>query len=194
MAIADCQQVAPPLETKAPGRQAACIRVAPRAGRRMTDAGARAQADHQALRRRMPPSIASTSSVPRNSVVALVGESGSGKTTTGLLALRLIAATSGQILLDGEDITHLEPEAAEALSPADAGGVPGQLRLARSDDDAGRDRRRAARHPRHRHAPPSAATRRAPGSKRSGSMAATPTATRTNCRAASGSASRWRAR
>ena len=45
--------------------------------------------------------------VPRNSVVALVGESGSGKTTTGLLALRLIPATSGQILLDGQDITHL---------------------------------------------------------------------------------------
>ncbi len=41
--------------------------------------------------------------VPRNSVVALVGESGSGKTTTGLLALRLLAATSGQILLDGKD-------------------------------------------------------------------------------------------
>jgi ABC-type oligopeptide transport system ATPase subunit len=45
--------------------------------------------------------------VPKNSVVALVGESGSGKTTTGLLALRLLAATSGQILLNGEDISGL---------------------------------------------------------------------------------------
>jgi ABC-type oligopeptide transport system ATPase subunit len=45
--------------------------------------------------------------VPRNSVVALVGESGSGKTTTGLMALRLIPSTSGQILLEGEDITRL---------------------------------------------------------------------------------------
>lgn len=45
--------------------------------------------------------------VPRNSVVALVGESGSGKTTTGLVALRLIHPTSGQILLEGEDITTL---------------------------------------------------------------------------------------
>jgi oligopeptide/dipeptide ABC transporter ATP-binding protein len=45
--------------------------------------------------------------VPRNSVVALVGESGSGKTTTGLLALRLLASTAGQILLDGEDISSL---------------------------------------------------------------------------------------
>ncbi len=45
--------------------------------------------------------------VPRNSVVALVGESGSGKTTTGLMALRLIASTSGKILLEGEDLTQL---------------------------------------------------------------------------------------
>ena len=45
--------------------------------------------------------------VPRNRVVALVGESGSGKTTTGLLALRLIEATSGQILLDGHDISRI---------------------------------------------------------------------------------------
>ena len=45
--------------------------------------------------------------VPRNSVVALVGESGSGKTTTGLLALRLVPATSGQVLLDGKDISTL---------------------------------------------------------------------------------------
>ena len=49
--------------------------------------------------------------VPRNQVVALVGESGSGKTTTGLLALRLIAATAGQILLEGEDISRLGPKA-----------------------------------------------------------------------------------
>ena len=62
-----------------------------------------------------------------------------------------------------------EPEAAEAASPADAGGVPGQLRLARSDDDARRDRRRAARHPRASARRPSGATRRGTGSKRSGS-------------------------
>jgi ABC-type oligopeptide transport system ATPase subunit len=45
--------------------------------------------------------------VPNKSVVALVGESGSGKTTTGLLALRLVSLSSGQILLGGEDITGL---------------------------------------------------------------------------------------
>lgn len=45
--------------------------------------------------------------VQRNQVVALVGESGSGKTTTGLLALRLLASDAGQVLLEGEDISHL---------------------------------------------------------------------------------------
>ncbi|HVY52364.1 MAG TPA: ATP-binding cassette domain-containing protein [Devosia sp.] len=45
--------------------------------------------------------------VPRNRVVALVGESGSGKTTTGLMALRLVTPSAGQILLEGEDITAL---------------------------------------------------------------------------------------
>jgi len=48
--------------------------------------------------------------LPRNKVVALVGESGSGKTTTGLLALRLLATTGGQVLLDGNDITTLGPK------------------------------------------------------------------------------------
>ena len=45
--------------------------------------------------------------LPTNNVVALVGESGSGKTTTGLLALRLLEASSGTILLHGEDITTI---------------------------------------------------------------------------------------
>ena len=40
-------------------------------------------------------------------VVALVGESGCGKTTLGRAILRLQEVTSGQILLNGQDITHL---------------------------------------------------------------------------------------
>lgn len=52
--------------------------------------------------------------VPRNQVVALVGESGSGKTTTGLLALRLLAHDGGQILLDGEDISTLSQKQMKA--------------------------------------------------------------------------------
>lgn len=41
-------------------------------------------------------------------IVAVVGESGSGKSTLGRLILRLLAPTSGKILLDGEDVTDLK--------------------------------------------------------------------------------------
>ena len=39
-------------------------------------------------------------------VVGLVGESGSGKTTFGKALLRLVPVTSGQVLFDGQDISH----------------------------------------------------------------------------------------
>jgi peptide/nickel transport system ATP-binding protein len=39
--------------------------------------------------------------------LGLVGESGCGKTTTGRLLTRLIEPTGGQILFDGQDITHM---------------------------------------------------------------------------------------
>ena len=47
-------------------------------------------------------------SVGRGEAVGLVGESGSGKSTIGKAALRLVDATDGRILLDGEDITRLD--------------------------------------------------------------------------------------
>lgn len=47
--------------------------------------------------------------VPKNAIVGLVGESGSGKTTTGMMALRLVEPTTGEIWLNGENITHLQP-------------------------------------------------------------------------------------
>ena len=49
--------------------------------------------------------------LPKNRIVAIVGESGSGKTTTGMMAMRLTDVSKGQILVDGEDISALSPEA-----------------------------------------------------------------------------------
>ena len=43
----------------------------------------------------------------KNTILGLVGESGSGKTTTGMMAMRLIAPTSGQIMIGGDDVTAL---------------------------------------------------------------------------------------
>jgi peptide/nickel transport system ATP-binding protein len=42
--------------------------------------------------------------IGQGEVVTLIGESGSGKTTLGRVVLRLIPATSGRVLFDGEDI------------------------------------------------------------------------------------------
>jgi len=43
--------------------------------------------------------------------LGLVGESGSGKTTVARSVLMLVRPTSGQIVIDGQEITHLSPKA-----------------------------------------------------------------------------------
>ena len=53
--------------------------------------------------------------IARGSVVGLVGESGSGKTTLGRTMLRLVEPTTGQVLVDGEDILKLPPAAMKAM-------------------------------------------------------------------------------
>jgi branched-chain amino acid transport system ATP-binding protein len=47
--------------------------------------------------------------VPDGSVVALLGPNGAGKTTTLKVASGLLGTRSGQILIDGEDVTNMAP-------------------------------------------------------------------------------------
>lgn len=49
-------------------------------------------------------------SLKPQTVLGLVGESGSGKSTCGLMAMRLLDATAGQIFVNGADITSLNPK------------------------------------------------------------------------------------
>jgi oligopeptide/dipeptide ABC transporter ATP-binding protein len=46
--------------------------------------------------------------IRRGETLGLVGETGSGKSTTAKLIMRLLPATSGQVLFEGQDITQLK--------------------------------------------------------------------------------------
>ena len=48
--------------------------------------------------------------IPAGEIVVFVGPSGCGKTTTLRMINRLIEPTSGRIVLDGEDVTHINPD------------------------------------------------------------------------------------
>ncbi len=46
--------------------------------------------------------------IERGETLGVVGESGCGKSTLGRTIIRLLEATDGQVLLNGEDITHIK--------------------------------------------------------------------------------------
>ncbi|HEY2206525.1 MAG TPA: ABC transporter ATP-binding protein [Pseudonocardia sp.] len=48
--------------------------------------------------------------IPEGEIVIFVGPSGCGKTTTMKMVNRLIEPTSGRIVLDGEDVTRVDPD------------------------------------------------------------------------------------
>ena len=56
-----------------------------------------------------------TFDIPIGKTVGVVGESGCGKSTLGRTILGLLPATSGQILFDGEDVTHAKGKQRKAL-------------------------------------------------------------------------------
>lgn len=56
-----------------------------------------------------------TFSVEEGEYVAIMGESGSGKTTLLNILASLDQPTSGQVLLNGQDITHLKEKKSHSL-------------------------------------------------------------------------------
>src|SRR5574341_977379 len=53
--------------------------------------------------------------IKEGETLGLVGESGCGKTTVGRTILRLIPATSGEVLYEGQDVFQAKPRELKAL-------------------------------------------------------------------------------
>ncbi|HET7159891.1 MAG TPA: ATP-binding cassette domain-containing protein, partial [Burkholderiales bacterium] len=56
-----------------------------------------------------------TFTLARGKTLGIVGESGSGKTTLALMLMRLLSASNGQVLFEGRDLLHTDPDKALEL-------------------------------------------------------------------------------
>ena len=58
--------------------------------------------------------------IHQGETLGLVGESGCGKSTVGRALLRLYEPTAGRVVIDGEDIATLSPEALRRKNTPDS--------------------------------------------------------------------------